>query len=371
MSKTMQQIVDEMGILMDDTNHTRFSEATKMAQANTEIGTTVSTFLQCYVREGEIQVHQGEYTYTFLGDMLDIVAINMDNISGERIIQRTYSEAARSDDIHRPFMLDTPSTWEPGNWSGRKTFIRDLNSDNQFRLNPSYDGGTYTENDGYPDEASEGDLLVDTGDDDAVYYCTGDYSGGNAVLTWMRTTEDVVFSAIEEGTVYIQVAVTDGGSTGVAALVITGTGVRNDPYVYTFTLYDDANSNNAVIALLEGDLVLEASGTSATVEDYTEFAATALTNPAENYFVPKVIHIRYTATMPMLSLITDSTHSSMPVLASRSNCIAQLAAAELMEMDPGSDKGITQAYRAKAYKTMADAMAHRNRAPQPTSVGPG
>jgi len=476
MSKTMQQIVDQIGVLIDDTNHDRFSEVVKQAQANTELGTTVSTFLLCYVREDDVQVRQGDFTYTLPDDLLDVVAITADNISGERIVQRSYEEAARFGNLHRPYRIDEPSTWDTGSWSGNKYFVRDLNSDSQFILSPSYDGGTYTESDGWPSSFSEGALYVDTGDENAVYYCDTAYtSTGYAELTWGRTTTDLVFKAVESGTTWVEVAIVDGGASGsILPPVIAGAGVQSDPFVYTFTLYDDDNSNDAIIALLDGDdnlgatgskassetynafsviaLVnegaatltwnrttadlqfmavasgttwievamvdggasgsisppvitgagtrtdpyiytftvydaandndsiiallssdanLSASGSDDTTEAYTAFSDTPMTNAAEANFTAKTLHIRYTATLPELPLLADTLHSSMPAMVVRSNCVAQLAAAELIEADPGGDKTMAQLFRSKAFKTMGDAIGHRNREPLPSAVGPG
>ena len=106
---------------------------------------------------------------------------------------------------------------------------------------------------------------------------TGVITLNKPTYTFSRTTTDLVFTNVSADETYINVAVVDGGASGTAALAITGSGTEAAPYVYTFTIYDDENSNNDFISLLSGDLYLTASGAQASDESTADsLAATAL-----------------------------------------------------------------------------------------------
>jgi len=477
MSKTGQQLANKIGQLIEDTDNDRFSEQAKLDEVNEELVTYVSPTLRGYIRSDDIQLHEGAYDYDFPTDMMDVVSISTDNINGYRVVAMSYAELTHGDDLHQPFDIAEPSSWEPGSWSGSKYFVRDLTSDSQFILTPTYDPGTADnryEADGFPDNASEGDFLTDTGDENAVWYCSGAYGGvkasltwartttdlvftavaaspsyiqvavvdggatvapaalvksgtgtrsdpyvytitgydadnsndalialldgdadlsadgsydenesftalaatqltnhDNASLTWPRTTDDLVFFAVDTGTKYIQVAVVDADTTGTASLAtVTGTGTRTDPYVYTFTLYSDSNSNEAIATALGSDANLAINNEGTTTEAFTAFSATALTNPAEAYWDEKVLHVRYTATLPELSLLTDELHSSLPQTVRETYCLAYLAAANLIGMDRGGDLTQAQIYRNRGSNQVLDSLAQRNRDPAPVSIAP-
>jgi len=84
---------------------------------------------------------------------------------------------------------------------------------------------------------------------------------------WARTTVDLTFTALATGDNYFRVAVIDAGAGAtVPALDVTGTGTEADPFVYTFTIYDDTNANEDFIDLLAADDYLRATGASSADE---------------------------------------------------------------------------------------------------------
>jgi len=108
------------------------------------------------------------------------------------------------------------------------------------------------------------------------------------ILTILATAlpgaANLVFTSKADIDVFISVAFVDLGASGTSTLTITGSGTEDDPYVYSFGLYDDDNDNNAIIALLSGDSYLEASGADATAgASITYFDATPLASATLKY----------------------------------------------------------------------------------------
>jgi hypothetical protein len=239
--------------------------------------------------------------------------------------------------------------------------FRDLTSDNEFIIFPQFDadqlsGDNFTEADDLPDTANANDIWVDTFDDqDYMWACKTGYTAVAMTRTITAenrptgTTADLVFSSIATGTQYINIAFLDAGPTGVSTLTITGSGTRLSPYLYTFDLYDDDNSNNNVISLLSADLILAAAGADVTTgATYLEFTSTPLTNPNLANWKPLNILVAYTALTPELSLLTDYLHPSLHPLFKSTDVIPYLAAYNLMLMIDGADLNRALAYRIKA-----------------------
>jgi len=102
----------------------------------------------------------------------------------------------------------------------------------------------------------------------------GDVTVNKPTLTWDRATTDLVFTNVSAGPEFVSVVVVDAGAGAtVPAVVITGTGAEADPYLYTFTIYDDTNANDDFIALLSADLYLRASGAQAADESAADSLA--------------------------------------------------------------------------------------------------
>jgi len=238
--------------------------------------------------------------------------------------------------------------------------------------------GTKHEQDYLPDAATANDLFVYTGDPTnprSMWLCLTTYAATVSTLTIPAASRPgsvaLVFSAVTAGSAgdFIDVVIADGGASGVASLAITGSGTQLDHYVYTFTMYDDDASNDSIIALLSGDLILTASGADATNASVVAVAQDSLSGSTWDNWRAVNIRITYTAEIPDLASLSDTIHASIPKDVVR-NLPERLASA-LMEMDEGGDKGLADRFELRYEKGLRRAKKHRNRGSVPTDVIPG
>jgi len=384
MSKTAESIINRVGLFMGDTDDVTFTRAQKLAELNEVITGEVSSRTLCYARDAKIQVVENEMTYQFPSDMLELKQITMTDISGEIILPTSYSYLVRSESSFNRTFLSNPRELREtqfGRVGGEKIFFRDLSSDNEFIFDPTYDGENLTSGTVYrqadvPDNMAEDDVWVDTyNDQNLMWQADASYAAGEATLTVeaadLPGTTDLVFSSIATGTQRISVSFIDGGASGTSSLATSGSSTREDPLVYAFTLFDDDNDNDAIIALLSGDSYLTATGSDSTSgASMTHFSATALTNVGELNLSEVEIHIQYYATLPPLSLEADTLHPSIPTLLRTDDGIAYLVAANLIEIEDGGDLQQAERFKRKADDSIDRATRHTSRKSLPGDVRP-
>jgi len=170
-----------------------------------------------------------------------------------------------------------------------------------------------------PDSATSGDRWVDTYDLKKIWLIHTDYDheATQATLTIDAVDRpgsvDLVFTATATGAEgeNISVVLADQGASGTSALVKTGSGTRQDPYVYTFNTYQDDNSNDSIISLLSGDPDLSATGADATSADVPDINEQLLTGIMDNLTAHQIV-IRYKAPPPELINLQSVIDESIP-----------------------------------------------------------
>ena len=232
---------------------------------------------------------------------------------------------------------------------------------------------TIIENEFVPDSAFDGDKWINTFDERKYFVCTGDYSNVTSELVVdaanLPGSTNLTFSAIDAGGEgdLIDVVTLNAGVSGTSTLLKTGSGIPSDHFVYTFSLFDNDNSNNSVILLLSGDPDLAVSGTDATNGTFVPITGLSLSGAIVNWR-EVVIHIDYVAVIPK---ITDPTKEVNPSLSNDiKNNLPEILAATLLDMDEGGDKNLSAKLEYRFNVAKSRSVVHRNRGTSPDDVYP-
>jgi len=384
MSKTAAEIINKMGQLMGDNDDITFTRPEKLDEINTVNQDRISSDTLCFSKTATIQVRDKSNVYEFPEDLLQLKQMSIDELEGELVLPTTYNYLIRSTTGFDSNFHNNPREAEANTRSfigGVKIYFRDLSPDNEFIFDPKFDGekltsGTAFRQPDIPTSANEKDVWIDTfNNQDFIFISKESYSIDFAKLTVSAPElpggTDLVFQAITIGVQYINVAFINAGASGTSSKTITGSGTRSNPLLYTFNLFEDNNSNNAIISLLSGDTSLSASGSDITNGTFNEFSSTPLINQGQAQFEALNIFITYYATLPILSLESDELHPSIPTLIRTSHAIAYLAASGLIDTEDGGNKDLVEKYEAKADEIISKAIGHRNKSSVPHDVVPG
>ena len=157
---------------------------------------------------------------------------------------------------------------------------------------------------------------------------------------------------------------------GQSFLRILGSGTIEDPFTYSFNLFEDDNSNDRVLNLLEKDLIVEASGEDPITGDFIEVSEQTINHPFSCFWEPVNIVINYLAEHVNLVNDTDTIDPSVPLRIARKG-LALLVAAELLENDEGGDKQLAATFRTKYKQSLDKSLGHRTRQAVPFDASPG
>lgn len=382
---TRDDYLARMGKILADKGHYTFPQVDKEAEINQVLRTVVSSELKCYKRSATVQIKNKINKYDFPTDMLEIVSMSDQEMKGTLLIHESWTAMAKYQVNHfnAGFISYYSFDFETSEIkSGYQAIIRELTSQNEFIYNPEFDASesseTVYEQDTIPSSGSKNEIWIDSYlDEDLIYYANDDFASGFSAMTVALadrptgTLADLVFTAVTTGTQMINIAFVDAGASGVSALVKTGSGTRADPYLYTFNLYDDDNSNDAIILLLSGDPDLGAAGADATDgATYLTFTSTQLTHAAATYWTPKNIFIQYVAMLPEMTLGTQEVHPSIPTSVRFSDCIPYLAAGSLLSWVEGGNRDKGRGFEAKGMGLLQAGVTHRNNKGGPRSARP-
>jgi len=355
MSATAQQIIERVGELAMDVRHHKFSTAVKLKEINTIIKSKFAGLMRPYSRETSVNLKHDVANYDYPDDFLHNVGMEFTGYKG------TSEVLVYDRDQYTHKMVYHNNT-----------------SNNQFRLDPVPDVEKYADSttwytDDIPSAATVGETWLDR--DGYILYCDTTYSAAAAELIVIsRPDTNLVFNAVADGTSFINVAFTRGGESNPASKAVTGSGTYDDPYLYTFTLYDDNNSNDDIITLLSGDAILTASGASSTNEStVTELGSTPLVNEGEANWQNFRIDIDYKAGVPLLYNLTDELHPCIKAPLDDGDAIAHFAAANLIKRSKRPDYNKVQVFRNDAQEMMftAQSLVSRNKRRRSLRMTPG
>jgi len=346
MSETLGETLTFLNVLVSDPNNQKWSYDIKKLFVNKAYKSVIASETLSYIRESDIQIRDEEYEYFFPTDMLEPVAILMQDLEGSVVVSSSW-RSLLGESIEggiASFPAESTQFWQlAANGSGYIT-LRDIVSDNKFIFSPHYDANnnasTVTKQIALPDSASVGDIWVDTLDDNKyVYKATENYNvlAEQAAYTIpnnvLAGSTDLVFTYDIAGAKYVQVVLNNLGASGVSTLTITGDADdRSNPLTYTYDLYESQSSNDAIISLTTGDMTV--TGSDATNATFIPTSA-SLINPSESKWEPQYIHVRYTATFPALVNDVDEFRPEVPVLVREEDAIAYKAAYDLMSTMKG------------------------------------
>ena len=225
-----------------------------------------------------------------------------------------------------------------------------------------------------PDSANEGDKWVDLSDGRKLYVATTSYGPVASTLTVPAADRpgsvDLLFAALVAGGAgdLIDVVINDAGPSGASTLTKTGLGTASSHYLYTFNMFEDESSNDAIIALLGGDPDLTASGADATDGAFNPLTLATLSGSISAWRAMN-ININYIAQLPVIVDPTKQLDRSIPL--DIRNSLAERLASFMLNMDEGGDKTMAQIFRFDATKAEARATHHRTRGTDPSDVMPG
>lgn len=384
MSQTRADIRTTLNIFVSDPNDQKWTEVQKNHFINQGLQDIVSSESISYIRTSDLPIRDGEYEYTFPEDMLEPVALMFQNIEGSVVMNRGWRSLLNSTDLG---YLGTPSDpnvfWQiPRDASGHIT-LRDIVSDNKFIFVPYYTAEDYTSSTvtrgaSLPDSASIGDVWVDTFEsENFVYAASETYTAAadQATITldaqYLPGTTDLVFTYDIPGVKHVKIVLEYAGASGSSSVAITGDADdRANPLTYTYSLYDNDNSNDNIIALAPADMTV--TGSDLTVGTLIPTEAD-LENPAADKWIQQVLHLRYIAIFPKLSTDEDVIPLELPVLIREGDCLAYIAAHKLLQSMKGDERLIIMArsYKSTYEDILARCKGHRNGLGPPFDVSPG
>jgi hypothetical protein len=369
MSQTRAEVLTTIQTLLSDPNDQKWTKTQKVHFLNQALQDVVSSEAIPYVRTSDIALRDREYEYEFPSDMLQPVAMMFQDIEGSIVMSSGWRSMITSAEYGYMGLPGDPEVfWNiPRNAAGHIT-LRDIVSDNKFVFVPYYEAeshtsATVTRSETLPTSANEGEVWVDQFEsENYVYACNESYGTTTDQATVTLSSEylpgstDLVFTYDVAGVKFVQIVMTHGGETGTSSVAITGDADdRSDPLTYTFTLYDDDNSNDSIIALAPTDLTI--TGSDATAGTLVETSAT-LENPAASKWTQQVLHLRYIAIFPKLTNDTDTLPDELPTLIREGDCLAYIASYKLLATMKGDERWIIMG---REYKKEADGILDRCR----------
>jgi len=385
MSQSRSQALTTINVLVSDPNNQKWSKDYKVHFLNQALQDVVSSQSIPYVRTTSIELRDRNYEYEFPADMLEPVAMMFQDIEGSIIMSSSWQSMASTANSGHYGTLESPETfWNvPRNASGHIQ-LRDIVSDNKFVFVPYYDAddhtsSTVTRSEVLPTTATEGNVWVDQYEsENYVYVCNTSYSdatdqasGTIRPAEFLPGSTDLLFTYDQLGIKHVEVVLVDGGVTGTSSVAITGDADdRANPLTYTFTLYDDDNSNDSIIALAPTDLTI--TGSDATAGTMLE-TSVELSNPAADNWTQQVIHLRYVAIFPPLSNDEDLLPDELPVLIREGDCLAYIAASKLLDTLKGDERWLImgRTYMKNAVDILNRCRQHRKGGGPPFDVSPG
>ena len=383
MSQTRLEVLTTLQMFVSDPNDQKWTKTQKVHAINQALSDVVSSESIPYVRTTSLPIRDREYEYLFPEDMLEPVALMFQDIEGSVVMSTSWKSMLNSAEFGY-FNEPTDSTvfWNiPRDMSGHIT-LRDIVSDNKFIFVPYYEAedhtsATVTRSSTLPTTATVGEVWVDQfEDEDYVYACNESYqdTADQASITvssdYLPGTTDLLMTYDNTGVKYVEVVLVDGGATGTSAVVITGDADdRANPLTYTFTLYDNNNSNDDIIALAPTDLTITGSDATAGPMVATSFE---LVNPAASKWTQQVLHLRYVAIFPKLANDEDTLPLELPVLIREGDCLAYIAAHKLLMSLKGDERLLIMAreYNKTARDILDRCRMHRNNNGPPFDISP-
>jgi hypothetical protein len=219
---------------------------------------------------------------------------------------------------------------------------------------------------------------VDTyGEENLVYVCNetytdvADLAGVTLGSDLLAGSTDLAFAYDTAGIKYINVVLNNAGATGTTALVVTGDADdRSDPLTYTFNVYDDDSSNDAIIALAPVGLTI--TGADATVGTIIPTSA-EFENVAADKWTQQFLHLRYIAVLPPLVNDTDTLPNALPVLIRTGDCIPYIAAYKMLMAMKGDERLLimSREYRKESLAILDRVRQHRAGNGPPFDASPG
>lgn len=372
MSNTLGEAREFLNGLVSDPMNQKWSQEIKDRFINKAYKSVIASETLSYVRVAEIQIRDEEYEYDFPADMLEPLAIMMQDIEGAVVVSSSW-RSLLGESIEggvASFPAESTQFWQiAANGSGYIT-LRDIVSNNKFIFSPSYNANvnasTVNKQESMPVSASEGDIWVDTFlSENFVYKALENYSTtaeqasitvGNDLLAG---STDLLFTYDIPGVKYVQVVINNLGASGVSSLAITGDADdRANPLTYTYNLYEDQSSNDAIIALTTGDMTV--TGSDANNGSFIDTSATLL-NPSETKWEPQYLHVRYSAIFPALVNEEDEFRDELAVMIKEEEAVAYKAASELMRTMKGDQFTISMAKSFKDEYENILMRAHKHR----------
>jgi hypothetical protein len=368
MSQTRSDILETLRIFLSDPKDQKWSKAHKVKFLNQTIKDVISSEVIPYVRVAELPIRDYEYEYDFPEDMLEPIAMMFQNIEGAVVISSSWRSMVAESSIGSTLVPhDNSVFWQAANHSSGHISIRDLVSDNKFIFSPKYQAELYNyyvrKQTTLPSAMGEKEIWVDTfGEENFVYQCNESYdsSADLASVTLdsdlLAGSTNLVFTYDIAGIKYIKVVVNNAGASGTSNVSTSGdANDRSNPLVYTFNIYDDDSSNNAIIALAPADLTI--TGADATVGSVIPTEA-EFNNESAGKFTQQFIHLRYAAMLPALSNDDDPLHPELHALIREGDCIPYLAASKMLATVKGDERLIIMG---RQYNKEAQAILDRVR----------
>lgn len=384
MSQTRAQVRTTLDTFVSDPNNQKWSLTQKNHFINQALQDVVSSESISYIRTTDIALRDRVYEYNFPDDMLEPVAMMFQDIEGTVVMSTGWRSMLNSSDYGYLGDPTDPSVfWKvPRDASGHIT-LRDIVSDNKFIFTPYYEPENHTSaqitrSSSLPSSASEGDVWVDQFDsENYVYAASETYSAAadQATVTidaqLLPGATDLVFTYDIPGIKYVKVVLNYGGASGSSSVAITGDADdRSNPLTYTYTLYDNNNSNDNIIALAPANMTV--TGSDITVgSDFIPTEAD-LVNPAADKWVQQVLHLRYVAIFPTLSTDEDTLPLELPVLIREGDCLAYIAASKLLMSMKGDERLLIMGreYAKEAKEIMERSRKHRTGNLPPFDLSP-
>jgi len=373
MSQTRADILNTLNIFVSDPKDQKWESTQKIHFINQALQDVVSSRSMPYIRTVDLALRDREYEYEFPADMLEPIAMMFQDIEGSIVMSSSWRSMINDSDYGYSGTPGNPEIfWNiPRSASGHIT-LRDIVSDNKFIFVPYYEAeshtaSTVTRSSELPNTANENDIWVDLfNNENYVYMANESYSAAadqaNVTLSaeYLPGSTDLVFTYDIPGIKHVQIVMNNIGTVGTSTVSITGDADdRSSPLPYTFSLYDNDNSNNTIIALAPADLTI--TGSDFNTGSMTPTSAT-LINPAETKWVQQVLHLRYAAIFPKLTNDTDELPAELPVLIRDGDCLAYIAAAKLLSAMKGDERWIImgRTYKKEAEDILDRCRRHRN-----------
>ena len=349
------ELIDLIGIKIRDPKFRHFTvgnisgRSYCLRQINNVLGEAMATYGLNYGRTWTQQLIDGQTVYEFPQDMLTLTHAYFEGKDGRN-------------EIYDSILPDNEAVTQ----SDQYGIYRERVSSNEYELLPTPDAELMGTNvtiyrGDLPEAASKRDVWVDN--EGMIRWSGTAYSSISTahLEVYSRPDTTLVFTALDGGTQYIQVSIANGGPTGPASMIKTGLGTYAYPYLYAFTLYGDDNSNDSIIALLEGDESLEATGESATNGTIFEYGASWLVNDHAAYWNDYTIELRYRAQYPKLLNEEAELHPSLTEPFQDGEAIILMTAARLLrDIGRREDEIKIREYSDGAY-TMLDNHKDRRR----------